>query len=135
MRSKYAGQCLCGGIHYSVDVDPVFAGNCHCKDCQRTSGSAFVPAMVFPEKDVVISGEAKYFASTADSGNTHSRGFCPHCGSQLFAKFSHLPGLLGIKAGTLNDSARYVPMLDFHVASAATWDVMNPELPKKQGGA
>ncbi|MBV8045688.1 MAG: aldehyde-activating protein, partial [Paludibacterium sp.] len=57
------------------------------------------------------------------------------CGSQLFAKFSHLPGLLGIKAGTLNDSARYVPMLDFHVASAATWDVMNPELPKKQGGA
>ncbi|WP_293239812.1 GFA family protein, partial [Paludibacterium sp.] len=81
VRSKYSGQCLCGGIHYSVDVDPVFAGNCHCKDCQRTSGSAFVPAMVFPEKDVVISGEAKYFASTADSGNTHSRGFCPHCGS------------------------------------------------------
>ena len=135
MSKKYTGQCLCGNIHYSTDVDPLFSGNCHCKDCQRASGSAFIPAMVFPEKSVVISGEARYFESTADSGNTHQRGFCPNCGSQLFAKFSHMPGMLGIKAGTLDDASHYVPKLDFHVASAAPWDVMNPEIPKKQGAA
>jgi len=91
--------------------------------------------MLFPETNVVVSGEAKYFESTADSGNRHRRGFCPNCGSQLFAKFSSLPGVLGIKAGTLNDASHYVPKLDFHVASAATWDFMNPQLPKKQGAA
>lgn len=135
MSAKYSGQCLCGEIHYSVDVEPVFAGNCHCKNCQRTSGSAYIPAMLFPEKAVAVSGEAKYFESQADSGNTHKRGFCPNCGSQLFAKFSNLPGMLGIKAGTLNDSSHYVPKLDFYVASAAAWDFMNPQLPKKQGAA
>jgi len=46
-----------------------------------------------------------------------------------------MPEMLGIKAGTLNDSSAYVPMLDFHVDSAAPWDSMNPELPKKQGAA
>jgi hypothetical protein len=135
MNSKYAGQCLCGEIQYSADAAPLFAGNCHCKDCQRSSGSAFIPAMLFSEKNVHIAGEAKYFASTSDSGNIHSRGFCPSCGSQLFAKFSNLPGMLGIKAGTLNEASHYIPMLDFYTASAATWNFMNPQLPKKQGAA
>lgn len=135
MNAKYSGQCLCGEISYSVDIEPVFTGNCHCKDCQRSSGSAFIPAMIFPEKDVVVSGEVKYFESQADSGNIHKRGFCPNCGSQLFARFSNIPGMLGIKAGTLNDSLNYVPKLDFYVGSAAPWDFMNPELPKKQGAA
>ena len=135
MSSKYSGQCLCGKISYSVDVEPVFTGNCHCKDCQKSSGSAFIPAMIFPEQDVIVFGEVKYFESQADSGDMHKRGFCPNCGSQLFSRFSNMPGMLGIKAGTLNDSSSYVPKLDFHVGSAAPWDFMNPELPKKQGAA
>jgi len=135
MNEKYSGQCLCGEIIYSVDVDPVFAGNCHCKDCQRSSGSAYIPAMVFPEKDVLVSGRVKYFETQAESGDTHKRGFCSNCGSQLFSRFSNMPGFLGIKAGTLNDTSNYVPKLDFHVDSAASWDFMNPEIPKKQGAA
>lgn len=133
MSSKYSGQCLCGKIIYSVDVEPVFTGNCHCKDCQRSSGSAFIPAMIFPEQDVVVSGEVKYFDSQADDGNMHKRGFCPNCGSQLFSRFSNIPGMLGIKAGTLNNASSYVPKLDFYVGSAAPWDFMNPAIPKKQG--
>ena len=135
MNAKYSGQCLCGEINYSVDIEPVFTGNCHCKDCQRSSGSAFIPAMIFPEKDVVVSGEVKYFESQAGNGNMHKRGFCSNCGSQLFARFSNMPRMLGIKAGTLNDSSNYVPKLDFYVGNAAPWDFMNPELPKKQGAA
>ena len=135
MNVKYSGQCLCGEISYSVDIEPMFTGNCHCKDCQRSSGSAFIPAMIFPEKNVAVSGEVKYFESQADSGHMHKRGFCPNCGSQLFARFSSMPGMLGIKAGTLNNSSNYVPKLDFHIGSAAPWDFMNPELPKKHGAA
>ena len=135
MNTKYYGQCLCGEISYSIDSEPVFTGNCHCKDCQRSSGSAFIPAMVFSENGVEVSGEVKYFDSRADSGAMHKRGFCPNCGSQLFARFNNMPGMLGIKAGTLNDSSNYVPKLDFHVSSTAPWDFMDPEIPKKQGGA
>ena len=135
MESKYSGRCLCGEIKYSANVEPLFTGNCHCKDCQRSSGGAFIPAILFPETGVSIVGEAKYFESIADSGNIHKRGFCSNCGSQLFAKFNTMPGVLGIKAGTLDHPSNYVPKLDFYVASAAPWDFMNPELPKKSGAA
>jgi hypothetical protein len=59
--------------------------------------------MIFPKKSVAISGEAKYFESASDSGNVHRRGFCQNCVSQLFGKFSAMPGMLGIKAGTLDN--------------------------------
>ena len=131
--AKYSGQCLCGELRYSIAAEPVFTGNCHCKDCQKASGSAFVAAMIFPEESVTVSGEAKYFESRADSGNIHRRGFCANCGSRMFARFSAMPGMLGIAAGSLNDPSRYSPQLDFFVASAAAWDHMNPELPKKPG--
>lgn len=132
MNSKYSGHCLCGRISYETDTEPVFAGNCHCKDCQRVSGGAYIPAMIFPQKSVTVRGEATYFDSTGDSGNIHSRGFCPHCGSRMFARFGSMPGMLGVAAGTLNDSSGYAPKLDFYVGSAATWDHMDPSLPKKQ---
>lgn len=135
MTATYSGQCLCGKVSYAVDIEPIFTGNCHCKDCQRSSGSAFIPAMIFPEQAVVVSGEVTYFESQAEGGNRHERGFCPNCGSQLFSRFSNIPGVLGIKAGTLNDSSTYVPQLDFYVGSAAVWDFMNPALPKMQGAA
>jgi hypothetical protein len=80
MELKYSGRCLCGEISYSVDAEPLFTGNCHCKDCQKSSGSAFIPAMLFLEKSVSILGEAKYFESTSDSGSIHKRSFCSNCG-------------------------------------------------------
>ena len=74
-------------------------------------------------------------STVSDGGSVHQRGFCQNCGSQLFAKFSALPEMLGIKAGTLDNPSNYVPTLDFYVASAAPWDHMSPQLPKKQGAA
>lgn len=133
MNPKYSGHCLCGLIGYETDAEPVFTGNCHCKDCQRVSGGPYIPAMIFPENSVTIRGEAKYFDTTAASGKVHSRGFCQHCGSRMFARFASMPGMLGIAAGTLEDSSCYEPKLDFFVGSAAAWDHMDPDLPKKQG--
>jgi hypothetical protein len=135
MSQKYTGRCLCGEINYASDAEPIFSGNCHCKDCQRTSGSAYIPAMFFVENSVKLIGQAKFFESSSDHGGVHRRGFCQNCGSQLFSTFSTMPGLLGIKAGTLDNSANHVPTVDFYVASAAPWDFMNPLLPKKQGAA
>lgn len=129
MNDKYSGQCLCGEINYSADAAPVFSGNCHCKDCQGSSGGAYIPAIVFHESDVVVSGNAKYFDVQIDNGNAHERGFCPTCGSQVFSRFSNMPGMLAIKAGTLNDSSKYSPMLDFYIRSAAPWGRRPPRFP------
>ncbi len=130
--SKLAGGCLCGAVRYECHAAPVFSGNCHCRDCQKTSGGAFVPAMMFPAPAVQIVGEPKYFETRGDSGRLMKRGFCSTCGSQMFALLEALPGLIGIRAGTLDEPSCFAPLMDFYVSSAQPWDPMNPALRKCQ---
>ncbi len=132
MDTRLLGGCLCGDVRYDAAGDPVFMVNCHCRDCQKTSGGAFVPAIFIPEESVEISGTAKYYESISDSGKNISRGFCPKCGSQLFAKLERYAGLLGLRAGTLDDPTLFKPNVDIFTSSAAHWDFMNPALPKFQ---
>ena len=125
-----SGRCLCGSVSYTCSAEPVFAGNCHCNDCKKTSGSGYVPIMFFPEESVSISGEVKYFDSKGRSGEIVSRGFCPTCGSQIFGKPAVLQGLLGIRAGSLDDTSAYKPQVDIFTCHAVAWDVMDESLQK-----
>lgn len=86
-----------------------------------------------PSAALKIAGTVKYHDIKADSGNTLSRGFCPECGSRLFAKTSAMPELAMITAGTLDDPAQYRPSMDIVTASAQPWDHMDPALPKFAG--
>jgi len=125
-----SGNCLCGAVSYLCKVEPVMAGNCHCNDCKKSSGSGYSPTLFFPEPSVSISGEVKFYESKGKSGKLVSRGFCPNCGSQLFGKPEVLPGLIAIRAGTLEDTSKYKPQLDLFTSHAVEWDVMDESLPK-----
>jgi len=121
-------------MRYACDAEPLLALNCHCRDCQRASGTAFaaiirVPAAAF----TVTQGTPKFYTVTGDSGNTVSRGFCPECGSPLFSRLSGMPDIVGVRVGSLDDPSRYRPAMDIFVTSAQPWDSMNPELPKFPG--
>jgi len=130
MNKVLNGGCLCGNVRFETSAEPMFSGNCHCRDCQRSSGGAFTPAIFVPADSVWIQGPVKFFQSMADSGNTIDRGFCPNCGSQLFTKLQMMPNVLGLRAGTLDAPDNFHPTLDMYTASAAHWDHMNPALLK-----
>jgi len=130
MNKVLNGGCLCGNVRFETSAEPMFSGNCHCRDCQRSSGGAFTPAIFVPADSVWIQGPVKFFQSRADSGNTIDRGFCPNCGSQLFTKLQMMPNVLGLRAGTLDAPDNFHPTLDMYTASAAHWDHMNPALLK-----
>ncbi len=130
MATKFAGACLCSAVRYECSADPVFAGNCHCRDCQKASGSPFVAAMAVPATALKITGNVKYYDTKADNGNIFSRGFCPECGARMFGKSSGLPDLAIVTAGSLDDPSWFRPAMDFYVSSAQPWDHMNPALPK-----
>ena len=131
MSTSYSGGCACGAIRYECSADPVMSVNCHCRDCQQATGSAYSTDMVVPIKSwKMLKGDAKYYDKTADSGNTVSRGFCGECGSPLFVKESAAPDIVVITAGSLDDPSRYSPTGDLWVSSAQSWDHMNPELEK-----
>ena len=128
--SAFSGGCQCGTGRYECAVEAVFTGNCHCRDCQKATGGAYVPVLAVPADALKITGDVKYYDSRADSGHTFSRGFCANCGGRLFGKSSGMPAIIAITAGSLDDPSRFKPATDFYTSSAQPWDHMNPQLPK-----
>ena len=120
------GSCLCGAVSYECEGKPAIAGNCHCRDCQKANGGAYTPAMFFPENAVTVHGELKFYEHAGGSGEKLSRGFCPNCGSPILAKVGIMPGLVGIRAGTLDDTAHYQPTASIYVDRKAPWDQLLP---------
>jgi len=78
-----AGQCFCGAVHYAVADEFIYAANCHCSDCRRTTGSAFKPfAGIERDKLVVTKGKDNLMIFGEENGNnTH----CIACGSLLYS--------------------------------------------------
>jgi hypothetical protein len=106
------------------------AFNCHCRDCQRFSGTAYASGLIVPTIGLrFTAGEPRYHAATADNGNAVARGFCAACGSPLVATQAAFPVYV-VYAASLDDPSGHVPTMDIFTASAQPWDHMNPELPK-----
>ena len=134
MATSFSGGCACGAIRYECSADPIMSANCHCRDCQRESGGAFAAVVVVPKAAFKITkGEPKHYDVKTDSGSTASRGFCPECGSPLFAKPGSMLDVIGIRAGSLDDPSWFKPTMDIYTASAQPWDHMNPQLSKLPG--
>jgi hypothetical protein len=125
------GGCLCGAVRYESAGDPEFSLQCHCRDCQRSSGTAYIAAMRVPAAGFRITqGAPKRYVSTSDAGNEIARVFCGDCGSPLYVQVSTRPGIVGIRVGTLDDPSSFRADADIFVKSAQPWDYMNPALPK-----
>lgn len=122
------GQCLCGAVRFASTQAPVLELVCHCRDCQRATGSAFAPVAFFPEPALHITGEVKYYESVGGSGKRIWRGFCPHCGSQLFGRAEKAPGMLSIRAGALDEPNQFRPKLNIYAADAPDWDHLDADL-------
>ena len=120
-----SGGCLCGAVRYASSAAPIIEGNCHCRDCQKASGSAYAPTLFFPVQAVTINGDAKFFESIGGSGQPIRRGFCPNCGSQLFGLPLVREDMIGIRAGSLDDTSAYHPQAEIFTSHAAPWDSMS----------
>ena len=115
------GGCLCGRVRYTLTGEPALSGLCHCRNCQRYTGSAFETVIAFPTASVSIQGELKTFQDTGDSGKPVYRRFCPNCGSGIAAEADVLPGLTIVLAGTLDDPTPFKPTMELYCSSAHPW--------------
>ena len=131
MAAARTGGCLCGGVRYESAGDPVFSLHCHCRDCQRSSGTAYIAAMRVPAAGFRITrGAPKRYVSKSDAGNEITRAFCGDCGSPLYVQVSTRPDIVGLRVGTLDDPSGFQADADIFVKSAQPWDHMDPALPK-----
>ena len=106
---KIEGGCLCGKVRYSADVDPTFVGVCHCKNCQKGTGSAFSVVVALPSPALTVQGTLQTFTGRGDSGKATYRRFCPPCGSALIDEAEIMPNITMILAGTLDDASWVKP--------------------------
>jgi hypothetical protein len=137
MAVTLTGGCACGAIRYESWGDPAMALNCYCRDCQHSSGAAMASVMVMPKESVkLLKGEARYFDVMGESGKKVSRGFCANCGSPVFTRLESFPGVLGIKAASLDDPNQFRPGMNVFTASAPAWAPISDKLkafPKMPG--
>jgi hypothetical protein len=134
MDHPFFGGCACGAVRYECRSEPLMAFNCHCRDCQRASGSAYASAILVPVDAFSFSrGAPKYHVGTAESGGSVGRGFCAECGSPVAATQAGNPIVI-IYASSLDDPSWHRPTLDIFTSSAQPWDHLNPELPKFRRG-
>src|SRR5579863_10004569 len=119
--AEITGGCLCGQVRYIVNGEPALSAICHCRNCQRHTGSAFETVMAFPNASVSVQGELKTFADVGDSGKAVHRRFCPNCGSGVLREVDSLPGVTIILAGTLDDPSAFKPTMDVYWSSAQQW--------------
>ncbi|MBM3490810.1 MAG: GFA family protein [Alphaproteobacteria bacterium] len=119
---ELTGGCLCGQVRYRSTGAPLRQFLCHCRDCQRSSGSAFHHGVAVPREGfTLLSGQPAVYRSTADSGRAIARHFCVNCGSGLWNEIELRPGVLGLRAGTLDDPGLVPPRYEIYARSKAGW--------------
>jgi hypothetical protein len=125
------GSCHCGNIQFEAEIDLDKVTICHCTDCQRMTGAAFrtvVPAIKNSFK--LLKGEPTTYLKIAESGNRRIQGFCPHCGTSVYATSEFNQEIFGLRVGTLNQRAEIIPKKQIWHRSAMEWISDIDHLPK-----
>ena len=116
-----SGHCLCGAVTYRVSGPIAMSAICHCSHCQRQTGSLFSMICAVPSGAFNASGEMSVFHDRGDSGQAVDRHFCPKCGSPIFSVVEAAPGLVFVKAGTLDDWQASPPTVEAYCGRSASW--------------
>jgi hypothetical protein len=127
---KLTGGCACGAVRYEVGAEPMGAVQCQCRQCQRATGSGHSSLLLVPSEALIVRGELRFFAQTADSGATVQRGFCPACGSPVLMFSERFPQGRLLAAASLDDPAAYKPQRVVFHDFAQPWDAVDAELLK-----
>ena len=121
-NEKQTGSCLCGVVTYEFNqLEALSAHHCHCRDCQKITGSGKATILLVPSKSLTVSGDLKFYTVEGSAGSHVSRGFCSECGSQLISYVNENPDLKFVKVGSIDDSSWVSISSNFWSSTANPW--------------
>jgi hypothetical protein len=130
MTDMLEGGCACGRLRYRMRSAPMFVHCCHCKDCQRQTGTAFVlNALIETDRVDVLSGETRRCAMPTDSGRPHTVFRCTDCGTAVWSEYGGLSALRFVRVGTLDDPKALPPDVHIYVRSKLPWIALPSGVP------
>ncbi|MFK8049925.1 MAG: GFA family protein [Halioglobus sp.] len=115
------GSCQCQHIRYTVEGDPLMTYACHCKDCQKRTGSAFSMGTIFPLSAITVTGQLSSWERTSDAGDSNTRMSCSKCGNIIYGVGSATPEFIKLQTGTLEDTSDIHPDAHIWTKSSQPW--------------
>ena len=123
------GGCGCGAVRYRLASDPLFVHCCHCLNCQRQTGSAFViNLLIEAERVEIVTGDPQPVDVPRDDGSAQPIFRCPRCQTALYSRYGH-PAVCFVRAGTLDDPAGVSPDVHIFTRSKLPWVVLPEGVP------
>jgi hypothetical protein len=126
------GGCHCGKVRYRLTAEPIMINCCHCRACQRQTGSAFGVNVLIEAENVELLGEAPVAIEVASgSGKGQAIHVCANCGASVWGIYHAAgDGARFIRAGTLDDPDLAVPRAHIWTDSKQPWVVIPEDVPR-----
>lgn len=130
-RNGLEGGCTCNRIRYRMTAPPMFVHCCHCRWCQRETGSAFViNALIESDRVELIDGEPEMILTPTLSGRGQMIHRCPECKIALWSNYGGGGDAIRfVRVGTLDDPYRVAPDIHIFTSSKQPWVVLPPGVP------
>lgn len=116
------GSCACGQVTFRAKGGVKFAFVCHCRACQRLTGTGHATAVASDQDQFTVQVDPSMFTRASDSGYEVTQHFCPTCGSPLYNTMTRGPGIVMINWGAFDDPSAITPDRVFEEHNAAEWD-------------
>jgi hypothetical protein len=130
LTRKLEGGCGCGAVRYRLESAPMFVNCCHCKDCQRQTGTGFViNALIETDRITLIQGKPEPVAMPTGSGRPHDIYRCPTCRTALWSDYGRRPALRFVRVGTLDEPAALKPDAHIFTRSKLPWIELKADIP------
>ncbi len=130
MSRQYEGGCHCGAVRYTCNKEPELTFYCHCKDCQKTTGSPFSVELMIRDDGLEIEGPLESYVVQGDSGKPVTRWNCARCASGLYLECAADPGYVFLKAGSLDEASWVRPEMHIYTSAKQPWTVIRDDLPQ-----
>jgi hypothetical protein len=129
MSVSLEGGCACGEVRYRLTSDPLFVHCCHCLNCQRQTGSAFViNVLIETDRVELLAGEPVVVAVPRTGGKKQKVWRCPTCEIALYSQYTG-PRVRFVRAGTLDDPAAVAPDVHIFTRSKLPWVTLPDSVP------
>ena len=129
MSAFREGGCSCGAIRYRLASEPLFTHCCHCLNCQRQTGSAFVINLLIEADRVeLLAGEPQPVDVPRDDGSTQRIFRCPTCQVAVFSEYGR-PEVRFVRAGTLDRPWEVTPDVHIYTRSKLPWIALPDSVP------
>lgn len=124
------GGCSCGAVRYRLTCAPLFVHCCHCDNCQRHTGTAFViNLLIETERVELLRGELTQIEMPRNDGSPNAIFRCSQCLVAVWSQYCR-PQFRFVRAGTLDDPAAVWPDVHIYTAYKLPWVALPPSVPQ-----